>query len=342
MRLVADAVTYFDLNGDLSPDEIVDAFTEVDEASFPTRALITALANPEAVAPRLLQELAVSPAEVADRNPESMDGFGSDLRFQFSAFVLAAMRDSRAFRPLGDFFSTGDGKLADYAVGDLSTMELHVLFAATFTGDPAGLYDLILKTGHDPAIRGAAIKATTMLAEAGRLPKYEVTAVLMSALEREPRTPATSQFWPHFAFSALNHRYPELRQPFLDLIDQGVLDPEEFSRKDVADVYEKGKRLNYNETDLSVLDDLCGHLESKWGFYLPYWTDPRTPDTLGRFQATMNEIAAGVKLKRLIGNPYRETPFFREGQKTGRNDPCHCGSGKKYKRCCLDDDQLDF
>ena len=24
----------------------------------------------------------------------------------------------------------------------------------------------------------------------------------------------------------------------------------------------------------------------------------------------------------------------------GRNDPCHCGSGKKYKRCCLDHDRL--
>ncbi|MBL4941397.1 MAG: SEC-C domain-containing protein [Colwellia sp.] len=24
------------------------------------------------------------------------------------------------------------------------------------------------------------------------------------------------------------------------------------------------------------------------------------------------------------------------GQKElGRNDPCHCGSGKKYKKCCL-------
>src|ERR1700733_13580159 len=22
-------------------------------------------------------------------------------------------------------------------------------------------------------------------------------------------------------------------------------------------------------------------------------------------------------------------------EKTGRNDPCHCGSGKKYKHCCL-------
>lgn len=27
--------------------------------------------------------------------------------------------------------------------------------------------------------------------------------------------------------------------------------------------------------------------------------------------------------------------------KTGRNDPCHCGSGKKYKRCCLEKDEAD-
>jgi len=25
--------------------------------------------------------------------------------------------------------------------------------------------------------------------------------------------------------------------------------------------------------------------------------------------------------------------------KTGRNDPCPCGSGKKYKHCCLEKDQ---
>ena len=25
--------------------------------------------------------------------------------------------------------------------------------------------------------------------------------------------------------------------------------------------------------------------------------------------------------------------FKREGQKIGRNDPCPCGSGKKYKKC---------
>jgi len=28
------------------------------------------------------------------------------------------------------------------------------------------------------------------------------------------------------------------------------------------------------------------------------------------------------------------TTIVREGTKTGRNDPCPCGSGKKYKKCC--------
>lgn len=28
------------------------------------------------------------------------------------------------------------------------------------------------------------------------------------------------------------------------------------------------------------------------------------------------------------------TQFKREGRKQGRNDPCDCGSGKKFKKCC--------
>jgi preprotein translocase subunit SecA len=27
-------------------------------------------------------------------------------------------------------------------------------------------------------------------------------------------------------------------------------------------------------------------------------------------------------------------PIVREGDKVGRNDPCPCGSGQKYKKCC--------
>jgi len=34
------------------------------------------------------------------------------------------------------------------------------------------------------------------------------------------------------------------------------------------------------------------------------------------------------------GEQSRATPVKRQGSKVGRNDPCPCGSGKKYKRCC--------
>ncbi len=30
----------------------------------------------------------------------------------------------------------------------------------------------------------------------------------------------------------------------------------------------------------------------------------------------------------------KEKPVIREEPKIGRNDPCPCGSGKKYKKCC--------
>lgn len=33
--------------------------------------------------------------------------------------------------------------------------------------------------------------------------------------------------------------------------------------------------------------------------------------------------------------PTRRPPYVRLGRKIGRNDPCPCWSGKKYKKCCI-------
>ena len=37
----------------------------------------------------------------------------------------------------------------------------------------------------------------------------------------------------------------------------------------------------------------------------------------------------------VISDGTAEEPYVREGRKIGRNDPCPCGSGKKYKHCCM-------
>lgn len=39
--------------------------------------------------------------------------------------------------------------------------------------------------------------------------------------------------------------------------------------------------------------------------------------------------------QRMLAEVSRPTPVRREAGLTGRNDPCPCGSGKKFKKCCL-------
>jgi len=59
-------------------------------------------------------------------------------------------------------------------------------------------------------------------------------------------------------------------------------------------------------------------------------------------EALSNQIPASVAWIYRFWQPYRTamaersiaTSFQREHPKVGRNDPCPCGSGKKFKKCC--------
>jgi len=50
---------------------------------------------------------------------------------------------------------------------------------------------------------------------------------------------------------------------------------------------------------------------------------------------TMRE--AGEDLSSFVGmqRPPTKKQLFRNPPKVGRNEPCPCGSGKKFKKCCL-------
>jgi len=52
----------------------------------------------------------------------------------------------------------------------------------------------------------------------------------------------------------------------------------------------------------------------------------------------LNKLAANYKKNKVQGtfeNGGKVVPFKRNSPKLGRNEPCPCGSGKKYKKCCL-------
>lgn len=53
----------------------------------------------------------------------------------------------------------------------------------------------------------------------------------------------------------------------------------------------------------------------------------------------MQAEAAAGKMKTIdyaeLMRQLKTKPIVRDYKKVGRNDPCPCGSGKKYKNCCL-------
>ena len=55
----------------------------------------------------------------------------------------------------------------------------------------------------------------------------------------------------------------------------------------------------------------------------------RTQEEPKREQVAKETSAAGAGDGTLKNQPVR-----RAGKKVGMNDPCPCGSGKKYKKCC--------
>ena len=62
---------------------------------------------------------------------------------------------------------------------------------------------------------------------------------------------------------------------------------------------------------------------------------------VNQLEALQMAIAPNVRdihafwLARRNENPLGSQPMRRSEPRVGRNDPCPCGSGKKYKKCCL-------
>ena len=68
--------------------------------------------------------------------------------------------------------------------------------------------------------------------------------------------------------------------------------------------------------------------------------DPRTQDLQNEWKSSPRDAFDGkTPAEMLEGSPGGFIPekvktFRREDPRVGRNDPCPCGSGKKYKKCC--------
>ena len=106
--------------------------------------------------------------------------------------------------------------------------------------------------------------------------------------------------------------YPELADnyaPFLEAVEknetEGVLKKLKWEYNKQADRYEGSRYEELYGTHKTNRDDRRRNMQDKWDEMIDFAT-------------------AEV-----------EDPYVREKEKVGRNDPCPCGSGKKFKKCCM-------
>ncbi|MFO0794416.1 MAG: DUF1186 domain-containing protein [Candidatus Brocadiaceae bacterium] len=94
-----------------------------------------------------------------------------------------------------------------------------------------------------------------------------------------------------------------------------------FDEEDVERIFSCDKKhINlYNRDWLSFYDE--EHIRRRQ----ERWKEEAKKETAGDYEDEYEEI---------MGQSVRETP------KIGRNSPCPCGSGKKYKKCCMGKDQI--
>jgi hypothetical protein len=273
---------------------------------FPSAEVADAVAHKEEITPYLLSIL-----EQAAEHPESFGADDDVCSHLFAIFLLAKFRDERAWPLIVRIVSAPNG--GEDLLGDVIVQSLGAIMASVCGEDLAGLKGLIENPAMDVWVRGAALDSIVRLVAAGRLDRDEAVryfARLFETLDREP-----GEIWDALGNSCLDLCPEEVLGELERAYDEELISEHSFGPEDVERALSLGKdgalrQLRAGPHRRLLVDDVEQEMGWMGGF------DPEPKEVVPR-PAPMG-----------IGT------VVRPGPKIGRNDPCPCGSGKKYKKCC--------
>ena len=195
---------------------------------------------------------------------------------------------------------------------DAATLSYPAILISTFGDDPAPLHTVIEAPAAYELARADAVLVLAYLARTGRIPErsvYEYLAALPARLQPEEE----NYVWFGTARAVAALGFSGLSGAVESMISRGLVS---------ADLM----------TSADFWSDLRDSQQGPQDFSHPVW-DGLAPmggaiDHLRALYegAQSGSPEAGYAVAEPIRNPLRDV---------GRNDPCPCGSGKKFKKCCL-------
>jgi hypothetical protein len=276
---------------------------------FEREAVEGAVARREEVIPHLLGIL-----QYTIDNAKEIAGDRRYMAHMYAMFMLSQFRESRAYPQLLRLCSL-PGDLLDSLCGDFITETLGSALASVSAGNTEGIHSVIENEDADEWVRGAALDGlVTLVAEgvADRDATVQYIGQLFRTVRREP-----SQVWNSLVAAACDLHPAELIAEIKQAYRDDLIDPFNINMKDVMNDLGLGQER--------VLARLARDPHHRF-----------VTDTIREFGSWhcfhRNESSAEPIIARAAipaSSPSLPAP------RIGRNAPCPCGSGRKFKKCCL-------
>ena len=300
---------------DLGPIE--DHLYAVGNAdALPGLAIFNCVARIDEASPALLAVLA-----------RAADGEALALHEQRLVFrglhILAGARVNQAWPPLLRLLRRPVGEVEDL-LGEAVSDFLPRIVVGVFDGDAEALFGAISDRSLDEFIRHALLGAATFLTWEGGIDLDRLRNFLQR-FHDEHLADDLDYVWIGWldAIALLGQRdlAPLVRDAWRDgRIIPEILDESDFE-KSLLDAERAPNDIErFERANLGHIADVIEALE---GFT---WNGIEDPDDL----ADEEEFARDAL-------PPPNVPVINPLRHVGRNDPCPCGSGKQFKKCCLAD-----
>jgi hypothetical protein len=232
--------------------------------------------------------------------------------------ILGAARDPQTCQPLLRLLRRPYEEV-DNLLGDAITENLAKIVTGVFDGDSDALFGLIMDRQTDGFIREALLGAATFLTWERRIEGDRFRELLVRFHEERPAEDNDASWagWVEaIALLGLRDLVPLAHGAFREgRISDDWTDRDQFD-EDIAEAERAPDDIErFTQNQLGYIEDVLTSLDffgssdeefEKFEEEAP-WTDFEYPGEPVR-------------------NPWRHV---------GRNDPCPCGSGKKFKKCCL-------
>lgn len=301
---------------------IVEKIAYFDE-TFPKEELRILLDNREESAPYLLDSIR-NAEEVLDKLLTEDYYF---LPF-YALYILAQFREPAAYPLVYQLFSA-EPEDADAAFDDFITEDLGRVLASVSGGDTSLINRLIEDENVYDFVRSAALGSWFCLFRAGLKTRDEIIAYYKTLFELpagEEDFLRGSLVWHCLDLKAVE-LMPEIEKSYAENKVEIMLmgDWGEF-QKLMAE--ETSRFLNGSNTQYDLVDDMIADIET--------WHCFKNPKEYMQEQSEISEPAANVSAgQNLSWESDHFGTFERKTAKVGKNEPCPCGSGRKYKKCCM-------